>query len=75
MKTIEDMVDEKETIEKFRNLCIPSLPPDQFENLDVIIETLYVNRHLEKDCPTCGSTIVDGKCSDVGDNNCGYTTE
>ena len=27
----------------------------------------------KQDCPNCGSTIVDGKCSDVGDNYCGYT--
>ena len=26
-------------------------------------------------CPVCGSPIVDGKCSDVGGKNCGYTTE
>ncbi len=26
-------------------------------------------------CPICGSTIVDGRCSDVGGNNCGYTID
>lgn len=29
-----------------------------------------IDEQLE--CPTCGSAIVDGKCSDVGDNNCQY---
>lgn len=27
------------------------------------------------DCPICGSTIVDGRCSDVGDNLCQYTVD
>ena len=24
-------------------------------------------------CPDCGSFVINGKCSDVGDNNCRYT--
>lgn len=29
----------------------------------------------ELECPICGSPIVDGRCEDVGGNNCGYTND
>jgi hypothetical protein len=32
-------------------------------------------QYPKTECPFCGSLIVDGKCEDVGGNNCQYTEE
>lgn len=30
---------------------------------------------LEKICPICDVPLVDGKCQDIGDNNCDFTQD
>lgn len=30
---------------------------------------------IDRECPICASPVIDGICTDVGDNNCRYTED
>lgn len=61
-----------DVINRAEEMAGESLPPIQFEELDSALKLLKETRKSLQ-CPRCESPLEDnGKCSDVGDNNCFY---
>lgn len=61
-----------DAIIRIEEMAVESLPPDEFEDFRSIIKLMKETRK-SLHCPRCDSPLEDnGKCSDVGSNNCMY---
>lgn len=61
-----------DVISRIEEMAVESIPPDEFETFCTILKLMKETRK-SLHCPWCESPLEDnGKCSDVGNNNCMY---